>query len=57
MNTSKKDHYSYAGEIGFIDLSKSKVTKEPTEKYAQKWLGGRAINTWILLDRLDPETR
>jgi aldehyde:ferredoxin oxidoreductase len=57
MNTSKKDHYSYAGKIGFIDLSKSKVTKEPTEKYAQKWIGGRGINTWILLDRLDPETR
>ena len=57
MNTSKKDHYSYAGEIGFIDLSKREVTTEPTEKYAEKWLGGRAINTWILLDRLNPETR
>ena len=57
MKTAKKCNYSYAGEIGFIDLSKNKVTKEPTEKYAQKWIGGRAINTWILLDRLDPETR
>jgi len=57
MKTAKECNYSYAGEIGFIDLSKSKVTKEPTEKYAQKWIGGRAINTWILLDRLDPETR
>jgi aldehyde:ferredoxin oxidoreductase len=57
MKTAKKYNYSYAGEIGFIDLSKSKVSKEPTEKYAQKWIGGRGINTWILFDRLDPETK
>jgi aldehyde:ferredoxin oxidoreductase len=57
---SKKDadkHYCYAGKILWIDLSHNKIWTEPTQKYAQRWIGGRAINTWILLNELDPKIR
>ncbi len=49
--------YGYSGLILRVDLTNSKVWTEPTSKYAERWIGGRAINTWILLNELSPETR
>lgn len=45
----------YAGKILRIDLTTSKFSEEPTEKYASKFLGGRGINQKILLEDLKPE--
>ena len=49
------EHYGYAGNILRVDLTDGKIWTEPTEKYAKRWIGGRAINTWILLNELNPE--
>lgn len=57
MKANLKRPFSYAGEIAHIDLNNGKVLKEPTEKYAREWIGGRAINTWILLNSLNSKTR
>ena len=56
MKINLERPFSYAGEVAHINLSNGKVLKEPTEKYTREWIGGRAINTWILLDRMRPET-
>jgi len=50
-------HYGYAGSILRVNLTKRDVWIEPTEKYANKWIGGRAINTWILINELDPKVK
>ena len=55
MKKTSDKHYGYAGNILRIDLTKNKIWTEPTEKYAKRWIGGRAINTWILLNELNPE--
>jgi len=55
MKKINKKHYSYAGNILRVNLTYSKMWTEPTEKYADRWIGGRAINTWILLNELNPE--
>lgn len=49
--------YAYAGNILRVDLTNKKIWNEPTEKYAKRWIGGRAINTWILLNELDPKVK
>ena len=56
MKINLERPFSYAGEVAHINLNNGKVLKEPTEKYTREWIGGRAINTWILLDRMRPET-
>jgi aldehyde:ferredoxin oxidoreductase len=48
------EHYGYAGNILRVDLTDGKIWTEPTEKYAKRWIGGRAINTWLLLNELNP---
>ena len=47
----------YAGKILRVDLSKGEVSTEDTEKYAQEWIGGRAINSKIMFDEIEPGTK
>jgi aldehyde:ferredoxin oxidoreductase len=46
-----------AGKILRVDLSSNKISTEDTEKYAKRFVGGRAINSFILLNEMAPETR
>ena len=46
-----------AGKILRVDLSSGKIRTEETRKYAERWIGGRAINSYILLDEIDPGTK
>ncbi len=46
-----------AGKILRVDLTNRKIATEDTEKYARRWLGGRAIASWLLLDETAPDTR
>ena len=46
-----------AGKILRVDLARSEISTEETEKYAEKYLGGRMINSFILLKEMDPKTR
>jgi len=47
----------FAGKILQINLSDKKIWTEPTEKYAKKTLGGRGINSLIMLNEVDPLVR
>jgi len=44
----------YGGNILRIDLSKGKITKEPTAAYSGDFLGGRGINIKLLYDEVPP---
>jgi len=57
VKNMQEKHYGYAGNILRINLTDNKIWIEPTEKYANRWIGGRAINTWILLNELNPEVK
>lgn len=57
MKNDAVKHSCQAGKILRVDLAISKVWTEPTEKYAKQWIGGRAINTWILLNELSPSVK
>jgi aldehyde:ferredoxin oxidoreductase len=50
----RRSSYGFAGNILRIDLSKAEFHTEPTGKYVPKYLGGRGMNQWILLQELDP---
>jgi aldehyde:ferredoxin oxidoreductase len=45
---------SFGGKILRVDLTSGTVWTEPTKKYAQKFLGGRGIDIWILYDEVKP---
>jgi aldehyde:ferredoxin oxidoreductase len=45
-------HGGLAGKILRVNLSDGKIWTEDTGKYAQQWIGGRAINSAILLDEI-----
>ncbi len=47
----------YAGKILRVDLTSQKLSTEPTTKYAERFIGGRGINTWILFNELQPSVR
>ncbi|MFC1912583.1 aldehyde ferredoxin oxidoreductase family protein [Chloroflexota bacterium] len=47
--------YMYGGNILRVDLSKGKISREPTAPYAADFLGGRGINIKILYDEVPPE--
>jgi aldehyde:ferredoxin oxidoreductase len=58
----KESHPGYGGEILWVNLSSGKIFTEPTVEYAERFLGGRGINAWILFNEsrtdvrsLDPE--
>ena len=46
-----------AGKILRVDLGSGKTWTEETERYAREFIGGRAINSSILLNELNPETK
>lgn len=46
-----------ARKILRVDLSSKKISTEDTEKYAKRFIGGRAINSLILLNEIRPETK
>ena len=46
-----------AGKILRVDLGSGKISTEDTWKYARNYLGGRTINSYILLKEMDPETK
>lgn len=54
-NTDKS--YGHAGKLLRVDLSDNSIRTEPMADYAHRWLGGRAVNTWILLNELKPGVR
>lgn len=47
---------SLAGKILRVDLSRKRIWTEDTYEYARRFLGGRAINSFILFNEMDPET-
>jgi aldehyde:ferredoxin oxidoreductase len=49
-------HTSLAGKILRVDLTAGSIATEETEPYAREWIGGRAINSWILLNEMDLRT-
>ena len=46
--------FSFAGKILRVDLTSGKIWTETTIKYAQKFLGGRGVDNWILYDEVKP---
>jgi len=46
--------HGYGGSILRVDLTAEKITTKPTADYAERYVGGRGINTWILFDELKP---
>ena len=55
MSASKRG--GLAGKILRVDLGSGKISTEDTWKYARNYLGGRTINSYILLKEMDPETK
>jgi len=47
--------YLYGGTILRVDLSKGKISKEPTASYSADFIGGRGINIRMLYDGSPPE--
>ncbi len=45
-----------AGKILWIDLSDGNIWTEDTAPYARRWIGGRAVNSAILLNEIEPGT-
>ena len=48
---------SLAGKILRVDLNDKKISVEATDRYAQRFIGGRMINSYILLNEMDPKTK
>ena len=46
-----------AGKILRIDLSNQKIWTEETKKYAEKTLGGRGINSLIMINEIEPKVK
>lgn len=46
-----------AGKILRVNLDSGEITTEDTEKYAKRFIGGRVINSFILLNEVDPKTK
>jgi len=46
-----------AGKILRVNLSTGRTSTENTEKYAYKTLGGRGINSLIMLNEIEPKTK
>ena len=56
MNTDRISG-GLAGKILRVDLSRNTTITEDTEKYARRFIGGRAINSYILLNEIEPGTK
>jgi len=60
----KKEIFGWAGRILRINLTNGKQSIEPTERYTDRFIGGRGVGQWILLNEvsadispLNPENR
>jgi len=45
---------AYAGKILRVDLSSGRTEEIMTRDYAERWIGGRPVNTWFCFDEMDP---
>ena len=46
--------YAYAGKILRINLTNGQMRTEKIEKYSNRFIGGRGVNQWILLNEVAP---
>ena len=46
-----------AGKILWVDLNNGDIWTEPTTRYAVSWIGGRAVNSAILLEHVNQGVR
>ncbi|MFC1861170.1 aldehyde ferredoxin oxidoreductase family protein [Chloroflexota bacterium] len=46
-----------AGKILRVNLSNKEIWTEDTNEYAKRFIGGRGINSYILLNEMSPQTR
>ena len=46
-----------AGKILWVDLKNGDIWTEPTTRYAENWIGGRAVNSAILLEHVNQGVR
>jgi len=44
----------FAGKILYVNLTTGRMWTEPTMAYAERFLGGRGINNWLLYKRVKP---
>ena len=49
--------FGYAGKILRVDLSSNKITSFATERYAERFIGGRGIAAKIYWDEVLPEVK
>lgn len=49
--------FGWSGKILRVDLTSGKISTESTGKYAKEFLGGRGINSWILLSETTQDTK
>jgi len=56
MNTDRISG-GLAGKILRVNLSSKEISTEDTEKYARRFIGGRTINSFILLNEMAPGTK
>jgi aldehyde:ferredoxin oxidoreductase len=57
MNDIIKNQCSFGGKILRVDLTTGHISTQLTMDYGGRWLGGRAVNSWILLNELPPEVK
>jgi len=53
----EKMGYMSGGVILRVDLTSGKVTKEPTSRYEELWIGGRGLNARIMYEEVGPEVK
>ncbi len=47
--------YGYAGRVSRVDLSTGRISPEPTEPYAERFIGGRGLAAKVHWDEVPPE--
>jgi aldehyde:ferredoxin oxidoreductase len=57
MNTVANIKGCFAGKILRIDLSNKKIWTEDTKKYTNKTLGGRGINSLIMINEITSQVK
>lgn len=50
-------HPGYGGKLLRVDLTRGRLNVEPTARYADRFVGGRGINAWILFNELEPAVK
>lgn len=53
----RRIHGGLAGRILRVDLSNKRISTEDTGKYAKRYIGGRAINNYIMLHEMSADTK